>query len=350
MLGVLVILLAVFWVVTKDIRLERKKKRIMQAQHLDNATLIKYDGRTVKVLGIMTVMSIVLFVVSFLLEDLAKDLIGILVMVAGGMFVIFLPTWLVGRSYLNRMKKLGYEIPWCSKDYDYILEKVPRRKVTEEQEPYSRRSKIFACLYGYVWLCMMAVNLWLCCKWRVNSCVARFALLAVPDVYWLICAWQFYRQMNNDKYKEDTEVDKSRKNRKNRISLERAVVELLIMLLIAVGFKSLASNFGDAAYRAQIDADRGWMQEIHGMMDLAYRELVLPEEETTALFTPEERAGDWSGTRQQLMEGVDITTWGIAFESVKSEKESGCASCDRVWDTFTEEGELDKKNYPWKGV
>ena len=71
------------------------------------------------------------------------------------------------------------------------------------------------------------------------------------------------------------------------------------------------ANYLEYVYRSQVEADRGRMKEIHGMMELIYKELVLPKEETTGLFTPEEIASDWSGTRQQLTEGVDITEWGL---------------------------------------
>lgn len=172
----------------------------------------------------------------------------------------------------------------------------------------NRRSVIFAAIYGCIWLGMIAVNIWLCSQWRYHSALAKFVFWMVLDLYWLIRGLQFYLQRDNRKYKENTEIDP---NRKKRIPMERAMSEMMLLLLLAVGAKYLITNFMDAAYRGQIDHDRWWMQEVHGIMDLAYRELVLPEEETTALFTPEERVGDWSGTRQQLMEGVDITTWGV---------------------------------------
>ena len=218
---------------------------------------------------------------------------------------------------------MGYQTPWYDRNYDCILENVPRtlendetkehfeekeQLEREEQKEYNKRSKIFALIYISIWICIMAVNVWLCYKWRYYSCMTRLAFWSVVDAYWLIRALHYYMQMNNAKYKEDTETDPYRKK---RTSPERAISELLIMLLLVCGAKSLINNFMNAAYRAQIDADRYWVQEIHGMMDLAYRELVLPEVETTALFTPEERSGDWSRTRQQLMEGVDITGWGV---------------------------------------
>ena len=323
MVAVLIILFALLWVLTRNIRLEKKRERILRNSNLENATIIKYDGRMVKVYDIMTLVSLAGLFVSNGMPNFMEPVASLLFAVSLGMLIIGLPSWLMGKRYLNSLKKMGYQIPWYDKNYDCILENVPRilekdepkeyfeekeQLEWEEQKGYNKRSKIFALIYVCIWICIMSVNVWLCCKWRFNSCMARLAFWTVVDIYWLIRALFYYMQMNNEKYKEDSETDPYRKT---RTSPERAISELLIMLLVVCGAKSLITNFMDAAYRGQIDHDRWWMQEVHGIMDLAYRELVLPEEETTALFTPEERNGDWSGTRQQLMEGVDITTWGV---------------------------------------
>lgn len=308
MIGALVVFFALVWVLTADMRLKKKAERIQRDKRFETVTFIQIDGRTTRGFGIMSIVSLVGFGASCEIADHVEPAAGVLVMVFAGMLIICLPSWLIGRSYLWRLKKMGYEIPWRSKDYDYVLENLPVKRKDWDTAKYNKRSKLFALIYVGIWICMLAVNTYIYYKWRfINGIELVFIFLAV-DLYWGVRALQFRKQMSNEKYKEDIEIDK---NRKTRIGLEHAVCEMLVMLVIICVGKNMFTNYVDYVYRSQLDTDKGWMKEIHGMMELIYEGLEAPQAQDYPLFTPEEVAQDWSGTRQQLMEGVNIMEWEI---------------------------------------
>ena len=305
MLISLILVFLLYWFLTKDMRLKKKQERLHRSQRLESTTFIKFDETTVKVCGILTIVAFVCMIIFYIIAEYKDLTVVILLVLFQQTFLFFLVVWLLGLIYLKRLKEMGYEIPKHSKDYDYILEKVPRIETNTELKNDNKRSKIFSVIYGCIGLCMLEVNMWISFRWSDMGNIVIFLLLGYLDIYWFIRAWHHYKQMNNEKYKEEDEVDTSRRSRTHPVLV---VTEMLLMLLIVCCIKKWYVNFMDYAYRSQLESDRVMMEYVHGMLDVIYRELMVPDESN--LFTPEELAEDWSVSRQQLMEGVDITEWG----------------------------------------
>lgn len=314
MIGALVIFFVIMWILTKDMRFSRKHQYLLEYAQTETITLIKFDGWTVWLLGVLTIGSVFAFLASVAMVYYAKvSVAAVFAFMFGVLFFILLAYWLRGKTYLSRVTKYGYEIPWHSRDYGFILENVPRTEVTLEQEPYNRRSKFFSLFFVYIWLCFLALNVWLCCDWTFIGGIEIFGVvLTIIDLYWLYKALQYRKQISNEEYKEDIEIDKYRKD---RISLEKAIFDLVVMLLVFGGIKSTAFNYVDYVYRAQVEGDRQKVEEIHSTMEMTYRELVALDEislqEEKVQPASEEILEDCEGIYQQLMEGVDITSWGI---------------------------------------
>ena len=92
----LVIIFALLWVLIRNIRLEKKKERILRDKYLENATIIKYDGRMVKVYDIMTLVSLAGLFVSKGMPNFMEPVASLLFAVSLGMLIIGLPSWLMG--------------------------------------------------------------------------------------------------------------------------------------------------------------------------------------------------------------------------------------------------------------
>jgi len=313
MIGSLVIFFAVMWIMTGDLRINNRKRYLFEYAQTETVTLIKYDGWTVRLFGILTIVSAFAFLTSVVIAEYVDPVAGLFLAMFGCLFLILLAYWLSGKCYLYRLEKYGYEIPWRSRDYGFILEKVPRTEVILEQKPYNRRSKVFFIIYGYIWLCLLAINVWFCCNWSFFDGIGFFfGVLLIIDLYWLFMAFKHRKQMCNEEYKEDVEIDKYRKD---RISLEKAIFVLLVMGLIFWGIKATEFNYVEYIYRARVEADRHKVEEMHSTMEQAYRELMgmdaTSQQGDADSSASEETIGDWEISRQQLTKGVDITNWGI---------------------------------------
>lgn len=314
MIGALVIFFVIMWILTRDLRLNNRQQYLLEYAQTETATLIKFDGWTVWLLGILVIGSVFAFLASVAMVYYAKvSGAAVFAFMFGVLFFILLAYWLRGKTYLSRVTKYGYEIPWHSRDYGFILENVPHTEVTLEQEPYNRRSKVFFLIFVYIWLCFLAVNVWLCCDWNFIGGIEIFlVVLIIIDLYWLYKALQYRKQISNEEYKEDIEIDKYRKD---RISLEKAIFDLVVMLLVFWGIKATAFNYVDYVYHAQVEGDRHKVEEIHSTMELVYRELMGQDEKGQP--ASEEILEDCENIYQQLMEGVDITNWGIPQDAYR---------------------------------
>lgn len=114
---------------------------------------------------------------------------------------------------------------------------------------------VFALICAGIWICMWGVNIWYYYTWRfMTDSVAMFVLMILADVYWLIQALQFRKQMSNETYKEDVEIEK---NKKSRMSPEYAAFLVLFMLLITCVVKHTVFSMTEYVYRGQVEAEQG---------------------------------------------------------------------------------------------
>lgn len=219
-------------------------------------TLIKYDRLSVRVHGVLTIVSFFVFLMAGILAEHVHPVFGVLVFAMPLLTVTFGVYWCAGYLYLRRLKKFGYTIPDKRKDYDCLLEKLPRENGITERTPCNRRSKVFALICAGIWICMWGVNIWYYYTWHFmeDSAIAMFVLMILADVYWLIQALQFRKQMSNETYKEDVEIEK---NKKSRMSPEYAVFLVLFMLLITCVVKHTVFSMTEYVYRGQVEAEQG---------------------------------------------------------------------------------------------
>lgn len=262
---------------------------------------IKYDGRTIKMLLVTTIVSALLFlagvVCSFMLADVGR--VGVIVVlgffVGGGLFLYAGINLLIGFCYIRRLKAYGYEIPYKKEDYGDDLRNVPRvsGKSCPEIKNVGRRVLVFC--YATVFVLANVWNVRYIIRWyRFDGGLAVFLLciMLLFDSFWGISALLFYRQENMQRYRDDVDIDDSRKE---RMPVEKGIVSGMILLCIMVLIKALVIQFGEYAFRSRAEHDQLHLQTISRCIDAA---MMADGTDRT------------SNSYMQMSEGCYISDWG----------------------------------------
>lgn len=262
---------------------------------------IKYDRRTIKILLVTTIVSALLVlsgvVCSFMLADVGR--VGVIVVlgffVGGGLFLYAGINLLIGFCYIRRLKAYGYEIPYKKEDYGDDLRNVPRvsGKPCPEIKNVGRRFLVIC--YATVFVLTNVWNVWYIIRWyQFDGDLAVFLLciMLLFDSFWGISAFMFYRQGNRQRYRDDVEIDDSRKE---RVPVENGIVSGMILLCIMLLIKTLVIQFGEYAFRSRAEHDQLHLQTISRCIDAAM----------TADGT-----GRTSDSYMQMREGCYISDWG----------------------------------------
>lgn len=83
--------------------------------------------------------------------------------------------------------------------------------------------------------------------------------IIVFDLGWLLFSYFYWRQGNQEKYKENYEIDPYRKN---RISLVIAVVITIVLSFFTFGVKVVSNAYTGVVYRSCQEADRCLLDKI----------------------------------------------------------------------------------------
>lgn len=280
----------------------------------DSATLIKYDKRSVKVYRTLLLITVVYFLLSLfcmftdifgignaLLEEviITVALYGLYFGVIGTLYLGY--QWISAVFYLKRLEKYGFEVPENRKEYE-IVEKLPQTEnvVPVQEQDYHRGSKILTQLSVIVAVIMLGLTGYYFGKWDFLGENADFMLVMqlIADAFWLIPIAIFRKEMNLQKYKDDVEIDITRRTRKNVVS---GILLIILLVLVALYVKATAHSMTKYIYVSRMQADRDRLYKIHDVLEIASCEMDL-------LFQDDP---DWAATVESMKAGVDITTWGI---------------------------------------
>lgn len=271
---------------------------------------IKYDGRTIKILLVTTIVSALLFlagvVCSFIMADAGR--VGVIVVlgffVGGGLFLYAGIHLLIGFCYIRRLKAYGYEIPYKKEDYGDDLRNVPRvsGKSCPGIKNVGRRVLVF--FYATVFVLANVWNVWYIIRWyQFDGALAVFFLfiMLLFDSLWGISAFMFYRQGNRQRYRDDVEIDDSRKE---RVPVENGFVSGIILLYIMMICKMLVVQFGEYAFRSRAEHDQLHLQTISRCIDAAM------------MADGTDRTSD---SYMQMREGCYISDWGSPDDAFSRE-------------------------------
>lgn len=263
---------------------------------------IKYDRRTIKILLVTTIVSALLFlagVVCMLAEVEGAVVIALVTLlglyVGGGLSLFAGINLLSGFCYIRRLKAYGYEVPYKKEDYGDDLRNVPHvsGKSCPETKNVGRRVLVF--YYATVFVLANAWNVWYIIRWyQFDGGLAVFLLciMLLFDSFWGISAFRFYRQGNRQRYRDDVEIDDSRKE---RMPVENGIVSGMILLYFMVLIKILVIQFEEHGFRSRAENDQRYLQTISSCVGSAM------------MAGGTDRTSD---SYMQMSEGCYISDWG----------------------------------------
>lgn len=85
-----------------------------------------------------------------------------------------------------------------------------------------------------------------------EDAIALFVLQLIEDAFWIWPICVFYKQMDMRKYKDDVELDSSRKN---RFDIVNGLALIIILGVIALGIKYTAHSMTAYIYRSMREPD-----------------------------------------------------------------------------------------------
>lgn len=307
--------------------------------------LIKYDKCQMKLNLILTVIFGILTVFSWILvlgesnvledaTDFAYVVIFFFYVCSGPAFIYTIYQLLSGMSYMYRLKKHGYEVPKDKRQYDSSLEKLPHQQIADDVATKVKGRNKSSFSLGIVSLGALVI-LWVCnilyvVEWSFFYEEIGFMIgfMSVIDIALLVYCVMFFRQANEARYKDDVEIDKSRKN---RIPPVEGVLTIFILLSFSVFAKYEAHTLTDYLFKSRVSTDMVLVQSMEQAFDSTYESLEEMDGNVTEMLSA-----------NGLMDGVDITTWGVPSNTFQSEVASMLGVSDFLElkdDFYTVEGE-----------
>lgn len=289
-------------------------RRYKSKYETDSATLIKYDKRSVKVYRTLLLITVVYFLLSLFCMFTGIPSIGnakleavLITVVLYGLYfgvigILYLGyQWISAVFYLKRLEKYGYEVPENRKEYE-IVERLPKKEnvVQVQTQGYHRGSKILTGLSVLVAAVMLLLTGYYFYRWSFigENAQAMLVMQLIADAFWLIPIAIFRKEMNLQKYKDDVEIDITRRTRKNVVS---GVLLIILLVLVALYVKATAHSMTKYIYVSRMETDRRRLYEIHDILEITSCEM--------QLYCGDD--SDWLEALESMRAGVDITNWGI---------------------------------------
>ena len=250
-------------------------------KEFNKITRIRYDKKMIRFASIVFVVSVLItiackiFAFNYMFGDYSSktDIQEIirasrLEMLVGkigyiGQWVLFISGIIVfdGEAYFRKLKKLGYTIPTDRNQYQCDLQNLPRETLTEGIIIKPIRSKVLFVYGMVVFILCLIQDILLYFKWEFmdNQLETLLFQIIVFDLGWLLFSFFFWRQQNQQKYKEVYEIDPYRKN---RLTLVMAVVITIVLSFFTLGVKLVSNVYMGVVYRSCREDDRRHLDEI----------------------------------------------------------------------------------------
>jgi len=233
------------------------------------ADYLKYDKRDKKIFIIVALVGTMFWVFSMItmgsrefMDRIQSSLILTVVLFGYTLApIVAVVCWLktIGCCcYFKRLRKYGYEIPDKKEKYSYMLKYLPREKALQNtNKGYSAESMILAGISTYIGMSTVAGGVWLLLKYLFLGDVAWFVfgMICFMALGWIAAGFFFWRQRNNQKYKDDVETDSTRKFRKH---LDSQLIPILIGMTITAGGILILQQLAEVIYRSRLAS--GWYQ------------------------------------------------------------------------------------------
>lgn len=237
---------------------KKDDKRIIEKSGLSEITKIKYDKKTVKyafvlmlLFGVITVFFIsMLFLDTLISSDLT--ILYVLTPFSIPLFLITCIVWIDGKIYLNALSKWGYEIPYDASEYDKILEKLPKKESEFVIEARSRFTVVISILEFVTGIAFSLYAITFAIDWRYVDVVFPASVMIIISICWMIKAFLSFKSSDNALYRDEFNLDYSKKK---RAGLGEKIITFLILLGISFFVANVFLNMTKYVFRARIDKD-----------------------------------------------------------------------------------------------
>ncbi|MDO5155463.1 MAG: hypothetical protein Q4D51_05815 [Eubacteriales bacterium] len=264
---------------------------------------IQYDLQTQKILVISTIVSFVILGFSVLGVCLDFQSMAILLLfglyIGGGVFLVSSLNLIGAVCYLNRLKRHGYVLPVNKKEYDNDLRNVPCSGIQIEGATYNKDSIILAVVHMALFVGLNAWNISFFLRWHNHLQDSNFltGVFVVLDLGWLIAAIRYFKQGNNEKYRDDVEVHGLLKK---RTSIEVGIGACLILLLIVLYVKMAGEDMTRYIYHARQERDQEQLELLQSAVSMSIANSDMSKE-----YLEEQNS------YQQLLNGCYISDWNM---------------------------------------
>ncbi len=271
---------------------------------------IKYDMNSMKILKVTAIVATILFAVAIVLMNIeigGTELFMLFALyIGGGLAVTCYLSLGAGHLYMNRLKKYGYAIPDNKSNYDGKIENLPRINSTKETSIFSAHSKwsAIACICIFIAFLALDVQYYFRWKFMKDDCKSVFVLCFLFYLIWIIFAIALKKQSNRYKYRDDVEIDTTRKE---RWSLEQILFTMIVLCLLSFFTNYTAHSITKYIFNA-------WVEHDMVQADIVSRDILSAIEECQ----DENGAVKCKETYAELCEGIDITTWGVPKDELQT--------------------------------
>lgn len=273
---------------------------------------IKYDKYSMSIVRKAAIVFTLIFIFGIILtfaEIERTELIWLFSLyIGGGVSVACYVALGCSIAYFARLKKHGYVIPENRKDYDNRLENLPRESeesIREKRNSHSRLlSNISLIIFGI--FLVLDIRYYVYWKCQGESAKSMFVMCLLFYMVWIFFAVFTRVQCNPEKYRDDVEIDDTRKERTN---IEQGIFVYIVFFLLSLFANATANSMTNYIFQEGISEDLEQARMYQGIFENAmdaYR-----NEEGKLNYK------DWENTFEQLKKGVDITTWGIPSDALQ---------------------------------
>lgn len=190
-----------------------------------NLQLIKYDKQDYKIsllvaisISLCWIVLLILHAIDTLPDNTIVALLYLLLLILPWIVIIswlyVLETW----SYLSRLKKHGYEVPKHKKEYGCHLGKLLKseKRVAASAGSWESITMTIACFICAGAVPIFLLHMWLGYDYHILQDIKYqgYGILFVVFVIWFAEGLRYWRQRSDVKFRDDVELDDSRKQRK----------------------------------------------------------------------------------------------------------------------------------------
>lgn len=200
---------------------------------------IKFDQRDKKIYFtiafVVTVYFAICWIVTFTTESISlPDFILICAMTAIYPLMVLVPAlWIRFLDvciYLRRLERYGYEVPEDSRNYDKLLENLPRKESVVEKRKIND-GIINTSISAVITVGILCYCIWYRQKYQWEP---FYFFNYIGLSIWCIVTLRYALQISDKKYKADLELDDTRKTRESVMEALMGMLLLMVFSLVAI--------------------------------------------------------------------------------------------------------------------